>query len=294
MFCQKCGKKIDGNNKFCDGCGTKIEAVNTASSTESINENEVPVYQYQYEKPKGNTGLKIVIIMMSIIILAGLGFGLWYFVIRSDESNSNNTNTNSNANTNENTNTNTNTTPQYIEDDNFAYQLATTERGRLILISKNKTDKVLDVKIEIEFYDKNGTILGSDSDYVFGYAPGQEIVSSFYSAPEKYDSYKIYFDAEDSFYTPRYKDIEIITNDNKETEKIIIQFKNTSDTEIKSVEAGVVFYKNGKIIGYDSDYDTTIKVGRSANLSIRYPYDRYYDTIEFDEYRVFINSAYSY
>ena len=60
------------------------------------------------------------------------------------------------------------------------------------------------------------------------------------------------------------------------------------------MDVSVVFYKDGKIVGIDTDYASSVKAGRSANLKVYYPYDSNYDTVEFDDFKVIISSAYVY
>ena len=159
---------------------------------------------------------------------------------------------------------------------------------------KNNNNEVLDLSVKINFYDNSGALIGSDDDYLLGIAPGQEFVSEFFEAPSKFDTYKIEFEKEKSNYISRNNDIEVTPSKNDVDEKIILQFKNISNEEIRSVDVGVVFYRDGKIVGYDSDYETGLKGGETAVLSARYPTDEYYNTVKFDNYKVYINGAYSY
>lgn len=115
-----------------------------------------------------------------------------------------------------------------------------------------------------------------------------------YSTPEEFDSYKVYIDEKESYYVSAYKDLTITSNDNKKTNEIVIQVKNNSSKTISSVEVGVVFYKNNKVVGFDYDFDTKVNTGRSANLSVYYPYDNNYKDIDFDDFEVYINEAYYY
>ena len=325
-FCMGCGTKVESVVK-----PEKTKKEKSATEPVTVDQvavnpvavdpvekpvEQVPVYAYQYpqyQPPKKGKGLIITIIIMAVIILAGLIFGLWYFVLRGDDSkdnnisnNSNNTNLvdNNNVNTNTNINTNTNnstlpshSTTDYLPTANssaFKYKAAFTERNKLLLFTKNETSKTYDLDIEVEFYDASGKLVGSDNEYVIGIAPGQEAVVQMYSTPEEFDSYKVYIDEKESYYVSAYKDLTITSNDNKKTNEIVIQVKNNSSKTISSVEVGVVFYKNNKVVGFDYDFDTKVNTGRSANLSVYYPYDNNYKDIDFDDFEVYINEAYYY
>ena len=81
---------------------------------------------------------------------------------------------------------------------------------------------------------------------------------------------------------------------NNNGENIIVQVKNNSGTVIDSMEVAVIYYKDGKAIGYDYDLESSVKADRSANFELDYPTDKNYREIPFDTYKVFLNSAESY
>ncbi len=69
-YCNNCGNKLQGNQRFCDNCGKNVNHFNKAINTSNIN----------YQEPKNNGG-KIAIIIISIltflILVAGLLFGAY-------------------------------------------------------------------------------------------------------------------------------------------------------------------------------------------------------------------------
>ena len=146
--------------------------------------------------------------------------------------------------------------------------------------------------MEIEFFDENNQFIDSSEDYAFGVGAGREITAYFYDVPENFATYKLYADATKTYSITYYDKVELTHSNNGE--EIIAQVKNNSDTVIDSIKVSVVYYKDGKPVGYDYDLDSDIKAGRTANFNLDYPYDKNYRDIPFDTYKVFLNAAESY
>ena len=56
----------------------------------------------------------------------------------------------------------------------------------------------------------------------------------------------------------------------------------------------VVFYKDGRIVGYDYQFAHVENPGSTAYLEFSFPYDRNYDTITPDKFEVYVNDSYTY
>ncbi len=82
MFCSKCGKEIQGNDKFCRYCGkpaVKPENNEPANNT-VVQPNQYEQYQYnqpQYAAPqrKGNASKIAIISIVAVVVLGALIFG---------------------------------------------------------------------------------------------------------------------------------------------------------------------------------------------------------------------------
>lgn len=169
---------------------------------------------------------------------------------------------------------------------------AVTQLGKLVVFVKNSNNVPVDMEIEVEFYDANGTIVGSDSDSLIAVGSNTEIAVEMYSTPEKFDNYKIYVDVEQSDEISYHNKLETTHNNNGE--EIVVQVKNKSENIIEYITVSVVYYQNGQVVGIDDSIESDIKSGRAANFSLDFPYNKRYDDIRFDEYKVFVNEAYSY
>ena len=166
--------------------------------------------------------------------------------------------------------------------------------GRLVVIAKNNNKVAVEMEIEVEFYDANGKIVGSDTEYYFAVDPNREVAGQMYDTPEKFDNYKIYVDAKkaEESYTTYFDQIEVVHNNNGE--EIIVQVKNNSKDVIDEMDVSVVYYQGDKAVGIDYDMESEIKSGRSANFTFYYPEDQNYNEVKFDSYKVFVNEAYTF
>ena len=61
-----------------------------------------------------------------------------------------------------------------------------------------------------------------------------------------------------------------------------------------STQIGVVFYQNGRIVGYNYNYAHVENPGSTAYLQFNFPYDRNYEDIIPDRYEVYVNNSYTY
>ena len=108
-----------------------------------------------------------------------------------------------NGGNNEGTNTSTgtndqsgnNSTQQGEATSNLAQNVsssgAITKEGKLIVFIKNNNNTAVDLDIEVEFYDADGMIAGSDSDILMGVGANNEVAVEMYGTPEEFDNYKI-------------------------------------------------------------------------------------------------------
>jgi len=177
--------------------------------------------------------------------------------------------------------------------DNVSTKGALAKNGRLIVFAENKNDFAIRMNIEVEFYDEEEKIVKSGKDSLYGVRPSSEIAVEIYDTPESFATYKIYVDAEkeDSYIT---YDKELELTDNNTGEEVAVQVKNNSENKIDWLTVSVVYYKDKEPVGISEGLESDIKPGRAANFNVGYAYDKNYDDVEFDDYKVFINEAYTY
>lgn len=206
--------------------------------------------------------------------------------------NQNNTGSNTSTGTGSNGNS---ATPNYSPSQlskNIASNGAMTEQGKLVVFATNNNEISVDMEIEVEFYDANGIITGSAVDSLQAVGKGAEVAVELYSTPESFDHYKIYVDAEQTDEISYFDKLELVHNNNGKD--IVVQVKNNSDETIEYITVAVVFYQGNKVVGIDDGIASDVKSGRSANFTLDFPYNKRYDDVNFDSYKVFITEAYSY
>ena len=164
--------------------------------------------------------------------------------------------------------------------------------GELIAIIKNDNKQIVDLDISVEFYDANNQFITEKEKFTFGVGEGREVAVNFHDVPENFATYKLYADASKTHTVTFFDKVELTHSNNGRN--IIAQVKNNSGTVIDSMKVAVVYYKEGKPIGYDYDLESSVKVDRTANFELDYPVDINHREIPFDTYKVFINSAESY
>ena len=210
-------------------------------------------------------------------------------------SNSNSTGSNTSTGTNTNNNSSNSKTQQKSSKDlekNIKSSGAVTDLGKLVVFVTNGNDVAVDMEIEVEFYDANGTIVGSDSEDLQAVGAKADVAVDMWSTPDSFDNYKIYVDVKQTTNYSYFDKLKLTHNNNGN--EIVAQVKNNSDDVIEYITVSVVYYQGNKVVGYDDDIESDIKAGRSANFTLNFPYDKRYDDVNFDNYKVFITEAYSY
>ena len=212
--------------------------------------------------------------------------------VENNTTNNNDSNSNTGNSSNNNSNNNSNITfPGNTQTENkIKYTLVKTLDDTNVIIGQNNNEGSSLIEIEVEFYDKENNFLGSSSDV--NLTKGSEFAVELYNSPKTYDHYKAFFDIKKSDYILFDNQLKVTSNDTGD--RIVSQINNTTNDEIDYIDASIVYYKDNKVVGYDSSVAGDTKPGRSANFSFYKPYDNNYDDIDFDTYKIFINEAYNY
>ena len=177
--------------------------------------------------------------------------------------------------------------------------------GDILVSMTNKGKEKLDyVSVDVKFY-KNGSLLDSKMTNTVCLPVGKTAygkvsvpVDSNYKDIE-YDQIKITVTAASVYEYAPYKNVSSnlsVTSSKSQIAYygVIGEATNTGDSEIKSAEVGVIYYKDGKIIDYDVEYVYSLKSGATETMKFSSPYDANYNELEFDSYKVIINYAYTY
>ena len=175
---------------------------------------------------------------------------------------------------------------------NVATKGTMTKDDRLIVFATNNNDVPVDIDLEVDFYDKKGTLVGTDTDAIRAVGVGANVAVEMYQIPEEWNTYKIVAKAEKTNETS-YAD-KITVNHSDNGENINVKVTNNSDDTIEYITVGVVYYQDNEVVGYDFGIEPDIETKGVANFEIYYPYDSDDNNIEFNNYKVFVNEAFTY
>lgn len=198
--------------------------------------------------------------------------------------------TNSNGGFSGNTNANVNTNISGKKNV-VTYHAESTPYGAVAIL-ENHYDYAVDLTVEFVYY-LNGTMVGIEKDYNYAFAAHSKCALQGWNHDKTWDSFKINLRIEKA-------SSKIITNnsgirydsnfgDNNVVVKVSNQGRKNYSTQI-----GVVFYQNGRIVGYRYNYAHVENPGSTAYLEFNFPYDRNYEDIIPDRYEVYVNNSYTY
>lgn len=166
------------------------------------------------------------------------------------------------------------------------------ENGKLILFVENKNDISVSLNVEVEFYN-DSELITTAKERLYGVGAKSKIAFEMYDSPEVYTSYKVFISAE-SLSTYKCYVEEIDVKENFENDKVIVKITNNSDDEIDYIKIAVVYYKKNKAVGISEGIVSSVKSGKSVNLNVNTAYNKDYNAVEYDNYKVFVDGAYSY
>lgn len=179
------------------------------------------------------------------------------------------------------------------KENNIEYKTSISSNGKMIIFATNKNDNLVNVEIEVEFYDKDDELVGVGYSSVSAMSQKSTSALEIYNTPKEYKYYKIYIEtseSDDYSYTNKLKATHKKTDD-----KIVVQVKNNTKKEIETIKVAIVYYKGKKIVGYDDSLHLDIKADRAANFEFRPPYNsNTWEREDYDRYEIYINEAYTY
>lgn len=150
------------------------------------------------------------------------------------------------------------------------------------------------------YMDENGKAIGKSSAYNSYFESGKECALKF-SAPYDsdykavvYDSYKISYKVSTlgSYVKSALTDIEVESNIG--VDNVMATVINRGKNSPSSTIVSIVFYKGGEVVGYDYHYADMESPGAEDYLKFSFPRDDSYDSIEIDDYKIYVNSSYYY
>lgn len=200
-----------------------------------------------------------------------------------DDFNGNNQN---NDNNNNHVNQNT-TLPSY----GVTYHAESTPYGAVAIL-ENHYDYTIALRVDFVYF-LNGSMIGTESAYNYAFAPHSKCALQGWNYDKTWDSFKINLSIEKASSSIIVNNSGIHYSANFGAGNVMVKIDNRGRKNTSTTIA-VVFYQNGKIIGYDYQYAHVENPGSTAYLEFSFPYDRNYDTITPDKFEVYVNDSYTY
>ena len=197
--------------------------------------------------------------------------------------------TNSNGGFSGNTNANTNANASGKKNV-VTYHAESTPYGAVAIL-ENHYDYTVDLTVEFVYY-LNGSMIGTSKGYNYAFAPHSKCALQGWNHDKTWDSFKINLKIEKASNTIT-NNSGIRYSSNFGDNNVMVEVKNVGRKNY-STQIGVVFYQNGRIVGYNYNYAHVENPGSTAYLQFNFPYDRDYNDIIPDRYEVYVNNSYTY
>lgn len=170
----------------------------------------------------------------------------------------------------------------------------------VVAILENTYRYPVSVEATVVYYDINGNMLGTSYDDNYYFESGVKCALRFHGPYDidfnnvSYHSYKVTYKIEpvSDYMKSNYNDIKAKSNFG--ANNVMAEISNNGMLYPEFTNISIIFYKDGNIIGYDSQYAEVEQAGSTDYLEFWYPYDIDYDYIIPDSYELFINYSYSY
>lgn len=185
-----------------------------------------------------------------------------------------------------NTKNNTNTAKN-----NVTYRSYGTNHGVVILV-KNNYSYTVGVDVDCLFYDSKGNIVEKSSDYNYALEAGRECALFAWISHSNWSSHKINLKVESAnSVISNVNGIHVTYNVGNQN--VMLQAKNNGRKN-EFTQIAIVYYKNNRVVGYESQHADVQNCGSTDYLEFSFPYDWDYNTIIPDRYVVYVNSSYTY
>lgn len=177
--------------------------------------------------------------------------------------------------------------------------LQDTGKG-VVAILKNNNEITVKISAKMAYYS-GGIMIGTRSDDNYAFESGEECALFFYAPHDadyhdvEYDDYKITLSVEEGGSSLVCDSNGIEVTEDFGTDNISAEIKNNSGKTLNSVLVSCVFYdSSNNAIGYDNHYAECKTDGSIDFITFNFPHDENYKTIYPSDYKIYVNSAYSY
>lgn len=137
------------------------------------------------------------------------------------------------------------------------------------LIVKNNSEETVEINVNAIAKDSDGNTIGATDSSERAVASGQEVcLCNYFDSVKDADSFEYTMSVKkDVLYESAMDDISV--EESKTDKKVILTCTNNGENPVEFVEAYALFFKDGKLVNYDSNYiddnDSEIKPGSTIS-----------------------------
>ena len=172
-----------------------------------------------------------------------------------------------------------------------SYHAESTPYGAVAIL-ENHYDHAVDLTVEFIYY-LNGTMVGVDKDYNFAFAAHSKCALQGWNSDKTWDSFKINLNIKKASSSVITNNSGIHYSANFGNRNVVVKVDNNGRKNAFTTIA-IVFYKNGRIVGYDDRNADVKNPGSTAYLEFDFPFDRNFEDIIPDKFEVYVNDSYTY
>ena len=172
-----------------------------------------------------------------------------------------------------------------------SYHAESTPYGAVAILEIHY-DHAVDLTVEFIYY-LNGTMVGVDKDYNFAFAAHSKCALQGWNSDKTWDSFKINLNIKKASSSVITNNSGIHYSANFGNRNVVVKVDNNGRKNAFTTIA-IVFYKNGRIVGYDDRNADVKNPGSTAYLEFDFPFDRNFEDIIPDKFEVYVNDSYTY
>lgn len=172
-----------------------------------------------------------------------------------------------------------------------SYHAESTPYGAVAIL-ENHYDHAVDLTVEFIYY-LNGTMVGVDKDYNFAFAAHSKCALQGWNSDKTWDSFKINLNIKKASSSVITNNSGIHYSANFGSRNVVVKVDNNGRKNAFTTIA-IVFYKNGRIVGYDDRNADVKNPGSTSYLEFDFPFDRNFEDIIPDKFEVYVNDSYTY
>ena len=191
---------------------------------------------------------------------------------------------------------NTRSSQKFISNDELSENLtieSAVSNNKLILFITNNNTEIVDTEIKVEFYDQDDKKVSTEEDIYSAILDKKEIAVVF-DIFKNYDYFKVFIETTKSSFKSYEDKITILEQNDTENFNMKFKITNNAEEDIDYLELAIIYYKDDKIVGVESEYKSNIKKGKDITFNLSYPYNSKFELIEYNNFKIYVNEACTY